>query len=55
VFEGCEEEPRVAVDLEDAATVVADSGEEESACRGGSLRDCHLGSLWVLRTVAKDS
>jgi hypothetical protein len=31
--------------LEDAATVVADGGQEESACCGGSLRDCHLGSL----------
>jgi hypothetical protein len=26
VFEGCEEELRVAVDLEDATTVVADGG-----------------------------
>jgi hypothetical protein len=41
--------------LEDAATVVADGGEEEGACRGGSLRNCHLGSLWVVWAVVKDS
>jgi hypothetical protein len=45
VFEGFEEKFCVAVDLKDAATVVADGGQEESACGGGSLRDCHLGSL----------
>ena len=46
VFEGFEEEFGVVVDLEDAATVVADGGDEEGACGGGSLRDCHWGSLW---------
>ena len=55
VFEGCEEELRVAADLEDAATVVADGGEEEGACCGSSLRDCHLGSLWVVWAAVKDS
>ena len=45
VFEGLQEEFRVAVDLKDAAAVVADGGQEESACCGGSLWDCHLGSL----------
>jgi hypothetical protein len=54
VFEGFEEEFRVAVDLEDAATVVADGGEEEGACGGGSLRDCHSDSLWVVQAVVKD-
>jgi hypothetical protein len=28
--------------------VVGDGGKEEGALRGGSLRDCHLGSLWVV-------
>lgn len=37
----------VAFDLEDAAAVVADGGEEEGALRGGSLRDSHPGSLWA--------
>ena len=55
VFEGFDEKFGVVVDLEDAAAVVADGGEEECTCGGGSLRDCHWGSLWVVRRVVKDS
>jgi hypothetical protein len=45
VVEGFEEEFGVPGDLEDAATVVADGGEEEGALRGGSLRGGHPLSL----------
>jgi hypothetical protein len=45
VFEGFQEKFRVAVDLKEAATVVTDGCQEEGACCGGSLWDCHLGSL----------
>jgi hypothetical protein len=51
VLEGFEEQVGVGGELEDAATVVGDGGEEEGALRGGSLRDCHWGSLWVVRAV----
>jgi hypothetical protein len=53
VFEGFEEEFGVASDLEDAATVVAVGGDEEGALRGGSLRDCHSGSLWAELAAVK--
>jgi len=54
VFEGFDEEFGVAVDLEDAATVVTDGSEEEGTGRRGSLRDCHWGSLLVARAAVKE-
>ena len=54
-LEGFEEEVGVARDLEDAAAVVADGGDEEGALRGGSLRDGHWGSLVALLAVVEGS
>lgn len=53
VLEGFEEEFGVAGDLEDAATIVGNGGDEESACGGGSLRDCHGVSVWVRLAAVK--
>lgn len=39
VLEGFEEEFRVRRDLEEAAAIVGDGGDEECAGGGGSLRD----------------
>ena len=47
VLEGFEEEFGVDGELEEAATVVADGGDEEGASRGGSLRDGHGGGVGV--------
>jgi hypothetical protein len=44
-LEGFEEELGGGVDLEEAATVVGDRGDEEGSGRGGSLRSGDGGSL----------
>ena len=41
VLEGFEEEFGIRGDLEEAAAIVGDRGDEECAGGGGSLRDCH--------------
>jgi hypothetical protein len=54
VVEGFEEEFGVTRDLEDAAAVIADGGEEEGALRGGSLRGSHALSLGARVAAEKE-